>query len=154
MNRTLIAALSGALAVLLIGVSAAQAPKLNAQSYPATVNGVQGGEHAPPPPESTTSSAYVIGFEHSLMTECKTAAFNGELATANSSMTLTPAASECAAFGVLTATVNMNGCQYRLNPLTGEAGEYSGNLDIVCPEGKRSSSAVAIAKSKSVRRAG
>ena len=137
MNRTLIAALSGALAVLLVSASAAQALKFNAQSYTATVNGVQGGLHAPPPPEGTSSNAYLVAFENHLMTECKSATFKGELTGASSSLTMAPAVSECSAFGALSATVSMNGCQYRFNPLSGGAGEFSGSLDIVCPEGKK-----------------
>jgi hypothetical protein len=137
MKRTFLAALLAGIALLMIGAPLASALKFNAQSYPAAVNGVQGGVHAPPPPEGTSSNAYLVAFEGKLMTECKAATFKGELAGASSSVLLALAASECSAFGALSATVNMNGCQYRFNPLSGGAGEFSGSLDIVCPEGKK-----------------
>jgi hypothetical protein len=137
MKRTFVAGLLAAIFLLMLGAPLASAFKFNAQSYTATVNGVQGGVHAPPPPEGTSSNAYLVAFENHLMTECKTATFKGELASASTSLTVSPAVSECSAFGALSATVNMNGCQYRFNPLSGGAGEFSGSLDILCPEGKK-----------------
>jgi hypothetical protein len=69
------------------------------------------------------------GFE----TTCKVATFSGELsAVSSSTATLNPVYEECTSAG-LSATIEMNGCEYLLH--LGEATTVA-TVDLVCPAGK------------------
>jgi hypothetical protein len=137
------------LAGVLLGAAVAQGASFTAGSYPASIEGRQGGEEGVPPvgipgvPVGTGGGGgggtvgSVFGFEGKLMASCSSSRLSAELSGPSSSLTVTPKLSECAAFGFLAATFTPNGCQYVLN--LGEEGAeevFSGTMDITCPAGK------------------
>jgi hypothetical protein len=73
------------------------ASNFTASSYPATFSG--------------TSSGQVFVLEAGKV-ECGTTKFSGTLTASSSSVTIEASYSSCKAFGFVSATVNMNGCDY------------------------------------------
>ena len=158
MNARISAAALAAALLLLVAAPLAQAGQLTAGAYTASVALEQVGEGVPPLPanplppgtrggggsgeekeieeEKYSGPGTVFGFENVLMASCKTIAFSGALTAAATSLTTNPLTSECRAFGFLTSTVLLNGCQYRFNVGAGEKDNFAGTVDLVCPAGK------------------
>lgn len=67
--------------------------------------------------------------------ECK-AHYQAPLNSSSSSLTVTPTYTKCRAFGFLSATVTMNGCDYLFTEPLGSGDSYAANYDIKCPAGK------------------
>jgi hypothetical protein len=116
------------LAVLLLNAGSAQAVEFRAEKYTALTSGEQSG--------TGTGKGTILAFEGQ-MTECGSAGFEGELTVASSTLTTVPHGSLCTAFGVSSAELLMNGCTYNMHVSAGAIDEFSGSLDIVCPEGKK-----------------
>ncbi|HET7121190.1 MAG TPA: hypothetical protein VFI17_08065 [Solirubrobacterales bacterium] len=115
------------MALLAVAGGTAQAAEFRAEKYPALTSGEQTG--------TGTGKGTILAFEGQ-MTECGAGGFEGELAAAAPSLTIEPHGSGCTAFGVSSAELLLNGCTYRLHPGTGSSDNFSGSLDIVCPEGQ------------------
>ena len=106
------------LAVSAVAVSAASADLLYGETTPATLTGSQ---------EGTDVLSVHGGF-----VKCTTVKYTGTTtAFGMSQITVTPSFSGCT-FSGLTATVNMNGCDY-LVQFNLTAGNTTGSTDIVCP---------------------
>jgi hypothetical protein len=91
------------LAASHVAAAAAQASdQMEAAQYPATVNLTQTGENA------LSNGVRSVA--------CGTANLTGELSAPSSTITITPAYSECTGNGNTTATVNTEGCTYTLHP--------------------------------------
>jgi hypothetical protein len=116
-------ALVAVLAMSAMVASAASASQYTGSAYPTTGTGsnTAGNE------TFTTPGGTVQCDSH----------FEGTLAAASSTLTVTPKYTNCVAFGFLNATVNMNGCDYLFHsgPAQG-GGVYFHTVDIVCPAGK------------------
>lgn len=68
---------------------------------------------------------------------CAETTYTGEMTEAEPiEVGLTPAYAGCEFAGVK-ATIDVNGCQYKLTPLAKEGPNFEGSVDIVCPEGKK-----------------
>jgi Trypsin len=99
--------------------------KIHAESAPAVLTGKQDGE----------KQTVFKGDAGTL--SCAKATYSGELTeTQEVEVTLTPSYSECKAFG-LSATVDVNSCQYTFTTAAKEEANYEGSVDLICPEGKR-----------------
>jgi len=102
-----------------------------ATEYPATLKGEQVAQH-------------VFTIEGGMTAKCPVMIAHGEASAAEEDFDLDVEyngtfESKCTAFGLSgTASINTNGCVYRLAPETivGE-GETTGTLGIVCPEGQK-----------------
>lgn len=78
--------------------------------------------------------------------ECEEVTMTGTLGEASETLALTPAFSECSAFGFLEATVNPEGCQFVLQAGAEiAANEFGGTAGISCPAGKAIKIAPAVA---------
>jgi hypothetical protein len=99
-----------AAAFVLVGLAlpAYSSAQFTASSYPATFSG--------------TSSGQRLVLEAGTV-ECQTK-FEGTLAAASTTVTITPTYTSCKAFGFSSATVSMNGCNYVFHS--------GGTWDIVC----------------------
>ena len=67
---------------------------------------------------------------------CNTATYSGtinEADTATNEVSVTPAYSNCKAFGFINVPIHVNGCQYKFTAITKEGSNYEGKVDIVCP---------------------
>lgn len=126
-----------ALAMLALAagsVASAEAkPLFEADSYPATIDGV------------TIEAASIFTFGSIYKWECKKAPFQGKLSAAATSLTLTPSYQECRwrwpviepppPFSIV--EVKMNGCDFSLNALEFlKKDEYLSHVDLSCPAGK------------------
>jgi hypothetical protein len=113
--------LSALLAMSAVAASAAQAGEFTAEKFPATVTGMQLGEH---------HFKFKMG-----AVNCNLASFHGELAGFANQLTLSAAYGQCTTGGGAAVNVNMTSCHYRLN-----AGEtvvedtVEGSLDVACTE--------------------
>ncbi len=68
---------------------------------------------------------------------CAEATYTGEMTEAETiEVGLTPTYAGCELGGVK-ATIDVNGCQYKLTPFAKEGANFEGSVDIVCPEGKK-----------------
>ena len=113
--KTLGLAIVAVLALSAVVASAAGASEFTAGSYPATAtaSSAKGND------DFNTEAGSV---------QCKAHFHVGSLAAASESVTVTPTYSECQAFGFLSATVHMNGCDYVF--YTNE------KVDLACPKEK------------------
>jgi hypothetical protein len=111
--KLLVPILLGALASLAIAAPLAYGKDFSAEAYPASIN--------------ATAEGHTMTFEAGKL-KCKKATFTGELTAAKEELELTPAYSECTAFGIA-STVKPEGCKYRFNA-------NNSNMDLVCPAGK------------------
>jgi hypothetical protein len=121
--KTLGVALVAVLALTAVAASAASANgSYTASSYPTTGTGtsLKGND------TFTTEAGNVECASH----------FQGTLTEESSSLTVTPTYTECRAFGFLSATVNMNGCDYKFGTPSGSGDAYTAKVDVVCPAGK------------------
>src|SRR4051812_5259414 len=122
--KTLGVAMFAVLALTAVGASAAHAEtgKFTAGSYPATF---------------TTESAKG---NDTFITEAGTVEcqshFEGTLAEASTTVTVKATYTNCRAFGFLSATVNMTGCDYLFHiESAAPSDSYTGSSDLVCPAG-------------------
>jgi hypothetical protein len=126
-----------ALAMMTMAVGAASSaeakPIFEADSYPATIDGV------------TIEAASVFTFGSFYKWECKKAPFQGKLTVAANALTLSAAYEECRWRWPVTeppppfsiVEVKMNGCDYSLNSLEFlKKDEYLARADLACPAGK------------------
>ncbi len=111
-------AMAFALAALL-GAGSASASQFRSEAYPATLSGSQTSQQL-----ITVSSGSI---------KCNTVTLSGQLASATSTMPVTPKFSGCGAFGVK-ATVSANSCQYSFAS-TNESPPYAGTLGVACSNG-------------------
>jgi hypothetical protein len=115
-----------ALALTAVAASAAQAaPEFHVESAPATITGEQIGTQ-----KFTTEKAGTV--------ECSTATFHGSTSvTTTTTQTLTANYGGCKAFfSFVSATVNMNECDYLFHLTPGGISPYPATVDVVCPTGK------------------
>ncbi|HET7119778.1 MAG TPA: hypothetical protein VFI17_00850 [Solirubrobacterales bacterium] len=115
--------LVASLAVVATGAQAASAANFVAGSYPAAISGNQIEKHVF---ETVANTLY-----------CNTYDFQSELSGAANELALSASPSGCSTLGIVTMTVNMNGCTWNFN--VGEkieASKYSGSGHIACPSGK------------------
>lgn len=113
--KTLGLAMVAVLAMSAVVASAASAANFTASSYPTAA--------------SATSSAGNDDFKTEAgSVECHAAFAVAALSGPSETVTVTPTYTGCKAFGFLSATVNMNGCDYTIS--------VSGFFDIVCPKSK------------------
>lgn len=110
------------LALSMIGAATATAANYTANSYPATGTAESGAGND----VFTTEAGSLECNKH----------FQGSLNGATPTLTITPTITGCKAFGFLSATVNMNGCDYLFTEPTGTLPNFSAKVDIVCPAGK------------------
>jgi hypothetical protein len=107
------------LAVVALGVlstSTASAGEFHSEGSHSVISGSQVGE------EVLTVSAGTV--------KCKEATYSGTQSTATATtLKVTPTYSECTAFGFVNATIDTNGCEFKLS------GDNQ-NVAIVCPAGK------------------
>jgi hypothetical protein len=122
--KTLVLLVAVALGLVALP-SLAVASEFEAESYPVEVLGGQEGKH-------------VIGVEDKLAVECSVATFKGGLDIWTETEEVSPAYSECTAFGFF-ATVTTNGCTYVLHAgeELAEPGDFEGTMDVKCPTGKK-----------------
>jgi hypothetical protein len=111
--KTLGLALLAVAALSALGAAPAGASEFKASKYPTSFTGV------------SAKGNEVIKTEAGNV-ECK-GHFSGTIASASEDIEFTPTYTECKAFGFVPATVNANGCEYRL--FTNEA------TDLFCPAG-------------------
>jgi hypothetical protein len=103
-------------------VSAASATEFTAEGYPAAFL----GEQIPTEPLVLASDGYE--------TTCETVeVLSDEVKSSSTTLRLTPFYSNCTAFGLSSATIDMNGCTYLLH--LPEVGELA-TVDLTCPSGK------------------
>ncbi len=123
------AAITVALAGLLgaVGASSASAAfDFEAGGYPAAISGVNQGAHL-----------FTVENEE-VDVECAKATFTGEIAEPDETPEVLPKYESCLAAGSFSATVNANGCVFRLYATEEVAAEeFDGTADLVCPEGKK-----------------
>lgn len=75
---------------------------------------------------------HVFTIENGLTAKCKKATFLGTMLAARvPTLEVTPAYSECSAFGFPSATITVNSCKYKLLEPSG-AGPFTGNVSVVC----------------------
>jgi hypothetical protein len=108
--KTLGVAAFAVLALSAVGASAAHATNFTASAYPTSFTGVS--------EKGNDTFATEAG-----NVECKSH-FSGTETAASETVTVTPVYSECRAFGFLSATVNMNGCDYVFHT--------NGEVDVEC----------------------
>ena len=114
-------ALVAALAMSSVVASMASADVITSEASSTTLTGGQEG----------TDVFQVHGGE----IKCTTVKYTGSIASNPASFaTVTPTYSGCT-FAGLAATVNTNGCSYKVN-VTAGAGITTGTVDVVCAEGK------------------
>lgn len=69
--------------------------------------------------------------------ECNEATYVGEQKTTpTTEVTVTPTYTGCTAFGFVNVPIDVNGCSYKFTAKTIEAGNFEGEVDILCPAGK------------------
>ena len=120
--KTLGATIVAMLALTAVVDSAAAALSYRASSYPTTAT----AESAIGNDKIATEGGTV---------ECK-AHFQGTMFEARTQLTVTPTYSGCKAFGFISATVNLNGCDYLFNEPFGSSSNYTARVDVACPWGK------------------
>jgi hypothetical protein len=115
-------ALVAVLAMSVMVASAASASQYTASAYPATATGANtSGKET-----FTTPGGTVQCDSH----------FQGTLAAASSTLTVTPKYTNCVAFGFLNATVEFKGCDYLFHAGASKGGGvYDNSVDIACPAG-------------------
>ena len=127
------------------GASYTQGSAITFDSTNGSTIDIDGGSGPPPLSNEFTASTYpttatgesALGND-TLTTEagkveCK-AHYSSTLAAKSSTLTVTPTYSECKAFGFLSASVEMKGCDYILNSATVPSSDIStSKLDISCP---------------------
>jgi hypothetical protein len=118
--KTVGLALIAALAISAVAASAAQAGEFTASEYPATITGTQTSKH-----EFKFNTGTV---------NCAKATFDGTLAAASETLTITAEYKECAtAGGGGAVNVKMNSCDYLLHAGETLANEnVDGSLDVTC----------------------
>jgi trypsin len=80
--------------------------------------------------------ATVLPFDAGFVS-CAETTYTGEMTEAETiEVSLTPNYAGCE-FAGLKATVDVNGCQYKLTPFAKEGVNFEGSVDVVCPEGKK-----------------
>lgn len=109
--KTLGLALIAALAVAALGAAVAGASNFTASKYTTSFEGQS--------PKGNDVFATEAG-----TVECK-AHFTGSIAAPSESQTVTPTYTECKAFGFLSATVEMSGCDYVFYT--------NAKVDLICP---------------------
>lgn len=103
--------------------SAASAAQFHAENAPATLTGGQKATHV-----FTTDAGTIT---------CTTASFPGSAtSTVLSTVRVAPSYSGCSYFGWVSAEVHMNGCEYEFTSPSGSGSSFTGDVGIVCPEGK------------------
>jgi hypothetical protein len=114
--KTLGVAVLAVLALSAVVASAASASNFTASKYPTegTATSAKGND------DFKTEAGSV---------ECKAHFVVDALSAPSETATVTPTYTECQAFGFLTATVSMNGCDYVF--------KTTGNVDVVCPGGNK-----------------
>lgn len=113
-----------ALVVTISASAAADAAEFTSTSYPAK-------------PHGANSQAALVLMTGAGSVTCAST-YEGSLASASSTMSISAEYFLCTAFGFVGATVATNECEYRLhvNEVLGETGSSLGSFDIVCPSGK------------------
>ena len=113
------------LAMSAVTASAAQAtPLLEASKYWATIEAT--GENVG---ENFHTEAGAI--------TCKVSHYTATLSAASSTLTVHPTYTECQAFGLFTATVNTEECNYVFHATEKvSADNYRAHVDVVCPAGQ------------------
>jgi|SRR5215204_3090541 len=127
MNRKIKAlglALVAVIAMSALSASAASAAdEFTAAAYPALAKGSQEG--------ATNYFEATPGNK----TECKVATYQGTLAAASKTITVTPHYAECTAAGLPT-TIHLNGCDFLFHTTgTNASNNVIGTADVVCPVG-------------------
>lgn len=80
--------------------------------------------------------ATVLPFDAGFLS-CAETTYAGEMTEAETiEMDLTPTYAGCE-FAGMKATVDVNGCKYRLTPFAKEGANFEGSVDVVCPEGNK-----------------
>src|SRR3954453_8509429 len=122
--KALCLALVAVVAMTALAAAAASAAEFNAAESPAKVNATNEGNHV--------FTAGIVG-----NISCKTATFTGMefKVVPTTNVSVTPVYTECTFLGVPT-TVHTNECEYKFTQPSG-TGPYTGNVDVVCPEGKK-----------------
>ncbi len=115
--KTLGLCLGAVFAMSAVAATAAQAEKFTSFKYPAIVTGWQIG--FPLPEIETTNMAL----------ECEVAVFSGGMSAASETLTLTSYYEGCLVGGLISATVNMNGCDYLFHV----TGVKTASADVICP---------------------
>ncbi len=125
-----------AIVMLIAGANATAAqaePKIQADSYPATVTGV-----------AAKASIFIFGNSPSYRWECAAVPIQGSLAGESNEFTFSPAYEGCRwNYPVFeppiwsSNTVKMNGCTYKLHGLKKATGKYTALADLLCPVGKQ-----------------
>jgi hypothetical protein len=118
------ASLIAVLALSLVITSIAAAANFTASSYPVFYEG------------KGSSAEYGSATTEAGNVECKSGTASGTLSEASSTVSISGSASECSAFGFLSATVNANGCTTLVHVKEGSGDAYTGIADLVCPAGK------------------
>lgn len=113
------------LVVLVFGLLAAapaSATQFTASEYPVTIHGQNPIEREKIVMEGGNA-------------ECD-ASFHAEATENSAALTVKPTYVNCRAFGVLNATVSMEGCDYVFKATEGSGDNFKAHVDIACPEGK------------------
>jgi hypothetical protein len=113
--RILGVAVFAVLALSAVIASAASASNFTASSYPTTATG-------------TSAKGNDVFTTEAGSVECHGHFLVDDLTEPKETVTVTPTYTECRAFGFLSATVTMNGCDYKF--------WTSGAVDLECPTGK------------------
>jgi hypothetical protein len=111
-----------ALALTAVSASTASAASYTAASYPTTAE----AESALGNGKFTTEAGTV---------ECKTN-WKKTISAIAQIVVIIITATECKAFGFVSATVNMNGCDFLLTEPKGAAPNFTAAADVSCPAGK------------------
>jgi len=134
-NRTIKAlglAFIAVVAMSALSASAAQAtPEFTCSTYPCTATGssLSGAE------KFTTEAGTVECDSHFLVEKYN--ATKEDITGPTSTVTVTPTYTNCKAFGFLSATVNVEGCDYVFHATEFvSAGDYKHHVDVVCPAGQ------------------
>jgi len=114
-------ALIAALAFAALAASAASAANYTASSYPTTATASS----------SLNNETFVT---EAGRVECA-GHFEGTLSAASSTLTVTPRYSGCAAFGFLSASVEMTFCDWVWGAPSGLGDLYSAKVNLSCPSG-------------------
>jgi hypothetical protein len=120
------------LAMSAIGASTAEAtPQFTCSTYPCTATGtapLRDSEYTTPAGSVKCATHYKVE-KYNAITE--------DFSAATSTVTVTVTTTNCQAFGFLSATVNMNGCDYDWHATQRLAEHhYLHHVDITCPAGK------------------
>jgi hypothetical protein len=114
--------------IAMIATAAQAIPTFTSASYPATITG-EGGE-------KFGEKLIFNESDHFPVVECNKSSYHGTLSSASTTLTLTPAYTECRGWGFLNATVHTEGCTYVFHATEGSAGVYKSHVDVECPAGK------------------